>query len=121
MTLIWRFSVWPSTAVLRQCERAGRFCAGEAEAGGPVGEAGKIAKLEGFPYQSVVELRLDFRNILKIENLWQFVGLTKLQLDNNIIEVIAGIEKLVNLTWLDLSFNHIENIEGENPNITYVT
>jgi len=79
---------------------------------GPVGEAGKIAKLEGFPYQSVKELRLDFRSILKIENLWQFVGLTKLQLDNNIIEVIAGIEKLVNLTWLDLSFNHIENIEG---------
>merc|ERR1712228_378292 len=57
---------------------------------GPVGEAGKIAKQEGVPYSAVTSLRLDFRNILKIENMWQFTGITKLQLDNNIIEVIAG-------------------------------
>ena len=62
--------------------------------------------------RTVLSLRLDFRNILKIENMWQFTGITKLQLDNNIIEVISGIDKLVNLTWLDLSFNHIGIIEG---------
>lgn len=79
---------------------------------GPTGEAGKIAKLEGVLYSAVTSIRLDFRNILKIENMWQFTGITKLQLDNNIIEVISGIDKLINLTWLDLSFNHIETIEG---------
>lgn len=83
---------------------------------GPVGEAGKIGKQEGVPYSAVTSLRLDFRHILKIENMWQFTGITKLQLDNNIIEVIAGIDKLVNLTWLDLSFNHIEVIEGLDHN-----
>uniref|UniRef100_A0A670JTB2 Dynein regulatory complex subunit 3 n=1 Tax=Podarcis muralis TaxID=64176 RepID=A0A670JTB2_PODMU len=68
---------------------------------GPQEEAGLLAKKE-----------LDFRNILKIDNLWQFKNLTKLQLDNNIIEKIEALDTLVHLVWLDLSFNNIEVIEG---------
>lgn len=79
---------------------------------GPVGEAGKIAKREGIDFSDVIVLRLDFRNILKTDNLWRFKNLTKLQLDNNIIEKIEGLTDLVNLEWLDLSFNNIEVIQG---------
>lgn len=79
---------------------------------GPKEEAGRIAKQEGVNYKDVPSLRLDFKNILKIDNLWQFERLTKLQLDNNIIEKIEGLDALVNLVWLDLSFNNIEVIEG---------
>ncbi|KAJ8318627.1 hypothetical protein KUTeg_003718 [Tegillarca granosa] len=79
---------------------------------GPKEEAGKIAKAEGIDFGDVLSLRLDFLNVLKIDNLWEFTGLTKLQLDNNIIEKIEGLDALVNLQWLDLSFNNIEVIEG---------
>ncbi|XP_059139602.1 dynein regulatory complex subunit 3-like isoform X2 [Physella acuta] len=79
---------------------------------GPKDEAGKIAKKEGINFADVLSLRLDFKNILKIDNLWEFTSLTKLQLDNNIIEKIEGLDVLVNLLWLDLSFNNIEVIEG---------
>ncbi|KAK3789570.1 hypothetical protein RRG08_016249 [Elysia crispata] len=81
---------------------------------GPKDEAGKIAKREGINFSDVLSLRLDFKNILKIDNLWEFTALTKLQLDNNIIEKIEGLDLLVNLVWLDLSFNNIEVIEGLN-------
>ncbi|XP_075035319.1 dynein regulatory complex subunit 3 [Mixophyes fleayi] len=79
---------------------------------GPSEEAGIIAKMEGIDFKDVTSLRLDFKNILKIDNLWQFPNLTKLQLDNNIIEKIQGLDTLVHLVWLDLSFNNIEEIEG---------
>ncbi|XP_070188419.1 dynein regulatory complex subunit 3-like [Littorina saxatilis] len=79
---------------------------------GPKEEAGKLAKIEGIDFGDVRHLRLDFKNILKIDGLWEFVNLTKLQLDNNIIEKIEGIDMLVNIVWLDLSFNNIEVIEG---------
>nr|KAG5706918.1 hypothetical protein BaRGS_021424 [Batillaria attramentaria] len=79
---------------------------------GPKEEAGKIAELEGIAYKDVQYLRLDYRNILRIEFLWEFKNLTKLQMDNNIIEKIEGLEMLINLVWLDLSFNNIEVIEG---------
>ncbi|KAK3520369.1 hypothetical protein QTP70_024051 [Hemibagrus guttatus] len=79
---------------------------------GPQGKAGLLAKEEGLKYDEVTQLRLDYRNILKIDLLWQFTSLTKLQLDNNIIGKIEGLEKLTNLVWLDLSFNNIEVIEG---------
>ncbi|KAB5553905.1 hypothetical protein PHYPO_G00044050 [Pangasianodon hypophthalmus] len=79
---------------------------------GPQEQAGLIAKAEGLKYDKVTQLCLDYRNILKIDHLWQFTSLTKLQLDNNIIEKIQGLEKLTNLVWLDLSFNNIEVIEG---------
>lgn len=79
---------------------------------GPKDEAGKIAKTEGIDFGDVTSLRLEFKNILEIDNLWSFTSLTKLQLDNNIIEKIKGLDELVNLVWLDLSFNNIEMIEG---------
>ncbi|XP_075421995.1 dynein regulatory complex subunit 3 isoform X2 [Ascaphus truei] len=79
---------------------------------GPKEEAGRIAKLEGIDFKDVTSLHLDFKNILKIDNLWQFQELTKLQLDNNIIEKIEGLDTLVHLVWLDLSFNNIEEIGG---------
>ncbi|XP_032087001.1 dynein regulatory complex subunit 3 [Thamnophis elegans] len=79
---------------------------------GPQDDAGQLAKKEGINFKEVKSLQLDFRNILKIDNLWEFVNLTKLQLDNNIIEKIEALDSLVNLVWLDLSFNNIEFIEG---------
>uniref|UniRef100_A0A8C8S9R5 Dynein regulatory complex subunit 3 n=1 Tax=Pelusios castaneus TaxID=367368 RepID=A0A8C8S9R5_9SAUR len=79
---------------------------------GPQEELGQLAKREGIDFKDVTQLQLDFRNILKIDNLWQFVNLTKLQLDNNIIEKIEALDSLVHLIWLDLSFNNIEIIEG---------
>ncbi|XP_077069908.1 dynein regulatory complex subunit 3 [Siphateles boraxobius] len=79
---------------------------------GPQGQAGKIAKKEGIQYEEVLQLRLDFKNILKIYHLWHFTSLTKLQLNSNFIERIEGLENLTNLIWLDLSFNNIEVIEG---------
>ena len=101
---------------------------------GPKGEAGRIAKQEGIDFGDVLSLRLDFKSrfvlivcnedftlvlfvvflkvflcfvcedILKIDNLWSFVNLTKLQMDNNIIERIEGLEMLVNLEWLGMTF-----------------
>ncbi|KAI4890456.1 hypothetical protein NFI96_025584 [Prochilodus magdalenae] len=79
---------------------------------GPKDQAGRIAKEEGVEYDEVIQLRLDYRNILKIDHLWKFTSLTKLHLNNNFIEKIQGLEKLTNLVWLDLSFNNIEVIEG---------
>lgn len=67
---------------------------------GPKEEAGKIAKQEGIAFVDVASLRLDYKNILKIDNLWCFTTLSKLQLDNNIIERIEGLDHLVNLVWL---------------------
>ncbi|XP_010635722.1 dynein regulatory complex subunit 3 isoform X3 [Fukomys damarensis] len=79
---------------------------------GPQEEAGQLAKQEGILFKDVLSLQLDFQNILRIDNLWQFENLKKLQLDNNIIERIEGLENLTQLVWLDLSFNNITVIEG---------
>ncbi|XP_075848449.1 dynein regulatory complex subunit 3 [Microtus pennsylvanicus] len=79
---------------------------------GPQEEAGQLAKQEGILFKDVISLQLDFQNILRIDNLWQFENLQKLQLNNNIIERIEGLENLTHLVWLDLSFNNIETIEG---------
>ncbi|XP_039223924.1 dynein regulatory complex subunit 3 isoform X1 [Crotalus tigris] len=79
---------------------------------GPQDDASQLAKKEGINFKEVKALQLDFRNILKIDNLWEFINLTKLQLDNNIIEKIEALDSLVNLVWLDLSFNNIKLIEG---------
>ncbi|NXX97909.1 DRC3 protein, partial [Centropus bengalensis] len=75
-------------------------------------EKGKLAKREDIHFKDETELQLSFRNILRIDGVWQFENLTKLQLDNNVIEKIEGLERLVHLVWLDLSFNNIEVIEG---------
>jgi len=61
---------------------------------GPQEEAGNVARKDGIFYEEVHSLRLDFKNILRIENLWQFDNLTKLQLDNNVIEKIEGLDSL---------------------------
>ena len=58
-------------------------------------------------------LRLEFRQILKIDNLQDLTSLTRLFLDNNFLEQISGLNALVNLVWLDLSFNKIRKIEGK--------
>ncbi|KAL3314233.1 Dynein regulatory complex subunit 3 [Cichlidogyrus casuarinus] len=79
---------------------------------GPKGYAAKLAKEEGIQHKNVLNLRLDFKNILEIGNLDSFSHLVKLQLDNNIIEKIENISHLVNLKWLDLSFNNIRKIEN---------
>ncbi|CAF1152485.1 unnamed protein product [Didymodactylos carnosus] len=76
------------------------------------GENLLIPKEGKLDYSEVQAIRLDFRNILRIENLWMFTNLTKLQMDNNIIERIEGLDTLQKLTWLDLSFNNITRIEG---------
>ena len=44
-------------------------------------------------------------DILKIDNLWSLVNLTKLQMDNNIIERMEGLDMLVNLEWLGMKFH----------------
>ncbi|TPX36019.1 hypothetical protein SmJEL517_g01758 [Synchytrium microbalum] len=75
-------------------------------------EISVLTKEEGIDPEDVTSLQLDYKNILKIDNLWRFKNLTKLQLDNNIIEKIENLGFLKNLTWLDLSFNNIAVIEG---------
>ncbi|KAI8834562.1 hypothetical protein BJ741DRAFT_565416 [Chytriomyces cf. hyalinus JEL632] len=75
-------------------------------------EIADIARREGIDPKETLSLRLDYKNILKIDNLCAFENLTKLQLDNNIIEKIENINFLVHLQWLDLSFNNIVVIEG---------
>ncbi|CAL8305715.1 unnamed protein product [Merluccius merluccius] len=79
---------------------------------GPREEAGKISKEEGITFNEVLQLRLEYKNILKIDHLWEFTSLTKLQLNNNLIQKIEGLSSLTNITWLDLSFNNIEKIQG---------
>ncbi|TGZ57690.1 hypothetical protein CRM22_009895 [Opisthorchis felineus] len=76
------------------------------------GYPGTLLKQDGIDFSIVSTLRLDYRNILKIDHLWRFDKLVKLQLDNNIIEKIEGIDHLVHLRWLDLSFNNIQAITG---------
>ncbi|XP_035763919.1 dynein regulatory complex subunit 3 isoform X1 [Neolamprologus brichardi] len=63
-------------------------------------------------FNEVEKLRLEYKNILRIDHLWDFSSLSKLELNNNAIEKIQGLDHLINLTWLNLSFNKIEKIEG---------
>ena len=62
--------------------------------------------------KTTATLRLEFRQILKIDNLQDLTSLTRLFLDNNFIEKVTGLEFLSNLVWLDLSFNKIQKIDG---------
>ena len=61
---------------------------------------------------TVKTLKLEFKQILKIDNLRPLTSLTRLFLDNNFIERMTGLDSLVHLVWLDLSFNRIKTIEG---------
>jgi hypothetical protein len=65
-----------------------------------------------FMLRTTTTLRLEFRQILRVENLGCLTALTRLFLDNNFIEVISGLDPLVHLKWLDLSFNKIRKIQG---------
>ncbi|XP_072771937.1 dynein regulatory complex subunit 3 isoform X1 [Nerophis lumbriciformis] len=75
-------------------------------------QAERIAKEEGIHYNDALRLSLEYRNIRRIDHLWEFTSLTKLNLNNNFIKKMEGLNHLVNLTWLNLSFNNIEKIEG---------
>jgi hypothetical protein len=73
----------------------------------------KIFGQDNMPLSELLELRLSFMNIMKIQNLRGLTKLKKLCLDNNIIVKIEGLgEELVYLEWLDLSFNNIPVVEG---------
>ncbi|XP_034749717.1 dynein regulatory complex subunit 3 [Etheostoma cragini] len=78
----------------------------------PQDQAGLVVKAEDIHFNEILKLRLEYRCILIIDNLWEFTSLTKLDLNHNLIEKIEGLDRLINLTWLNLSFNSIEKIEG---------
>ncbi|XP_050929674.1 LOW QUALITY PROTEIN: dynein regulatory complex subunit 3 [Lates calcarifer] len=78
----------------------------------PQYQAGSIAKSVGIHFNEVLKLRLEYRNILRIDQLWDFTSLARLDLNSNLIERIEGLDHLTNLTWLNLSFNKIKKIEG---------
>nr|XP_057905016.1 dynein regulatory complex subunit 3 [Doryrhamphus excisus]XP_057905017.1 dynein regulatory complex subunit 3 [Doryrhamphus excisus]XP_057905018.1 dynein regulatory complex subunit 3 [Doryrhamphus excisus] len=74
--------------------------------------AQRIIEEEGIQFKEARRLILEYRNIQKIDHLWEFSSLTKLNLNNNFIKKMEGLDHLVNLKWLNLSFNNIEKIEG---------
>ncbi|XP_015460579.3 dynein regulatory complex subunit 3 [Astyanax mexicanus] len=96
-----RLFSWDSTAA------AGNAVISECMLQEAVKEEGEALK-----YSEVTRLRLEFKNIFKIEHLWEFTSLVKLQMTNNCIEKIEGLEILTNLECLDLSYNKIKVIEG---------
>ncbi|XP_076247829.1 dynein regulatory complex subunit 3 [Calliopsis andreniformis] len=79
---------------------------------GPKGEAGKLFVEDGINLDETKEIRIEFLNILNIDNLWVMPNLVKLKLCNNIIEKIENLDTLIHLKELDLSFNHIRVIEN---------
>jgi hypothetical protein len=99
-------------ALIRQAVLEDR--AADKESGGPAVGGGALQDEDELrvDFQEVRSLVLSFKNIVRIENLQGFEGLTRLQLDNNYLERIENIGHLVNLQWLDLSFNKISEIEG---------
>lgn len=73
----------------------------------------KVYGMDDMPLSDLLELRLSFQNILKIQNLRGLYSLKKLCLDNNLITKIENLgEDLESLEWLDLSFNNIKVVEG---------
>uniref|UniRef100_A0A3Q1HZ45 Dynein regulatory complex subunit 3 n=1 Tax=Acanthochromis polyacanthus TaxID=80966 RepID=A0A3Q1HZ45_9TELE len=71
-----------------------------------------LPKLKEIHSSEILKLRLDYKNIQNIDNLWDFTSLERLDLNSNCIEKIQGLDLLINLTWINLSFNRIEKIEG---------
>uniref|UniRef100_A0A1B0BLR1 Dynein axonemal assembly factor 1 homolog n=1 Tax=Glossina palpalis gambiensis TaxID=67801 RepID=A0A1B0BLR1_9MUSC len=76
------------------------------------GEAARLHQIEPIVYDRITSIRMDFKNILRIDHLWILPNLTKLVLSCNKIELIENIEMLTNLKELDLSFNYIEKIQN---------
>ncbi|XP_043661586.1 dynein regulatory complex subunit 3 [Drosophila teissieri] len=79
---------------------------------GQKGEARRLHQLEPVVYDRITTMRLEFKNILRIDHLWMMPNLTKLCLNCNKIEVIEHLEMLTALTDLNLSFNYITRIEN---------
>ena len=74
--------------------------------------ANAIKSQRDYITSTVKTLKLEFQQILKIDNLNPLVSLTRLFMDNNFIERISGLDNLIHLVWLDLSFNRIQKLEG---------
>ncbi|XP_030376687.1 dynein regulatory complex subunit 3 [Scaptodrosophila lebanonensis] len=74
------------------------------------GEALRLHQLEPVVLENIKTMRLEFKNILRIDHLWILPNLTKLCLNCNKIEVIEHLEMLTALKELNLSFNYIEKI-----------
>ncbi|KAH8411981.1 hypothetical protein KR222_004551, partial [Zaprionus bogoriensis] len=79
---------------------------------GQRGESRRLHQLEPVVLERIKVLRLEFKNILRIDHLWVLPNLTKLCLNCNKIEVIEHIEMLTALKELNLSFNYITKIEN---------
>ncbi|XP_055377347.1 dynein regulatory complex subunit 3 [Condylostylus longicornis] len=76
------------------------------------GEQRRLKELEPIEYEKFTIMRLEFKNILRIDHLWILPNLTKLSLSFNKLERIENIDTLINLKELNLSFNYIEKIEN---------
>ncbi|KAH8287866.1 hypothetical protein KR018_003600 [Drosophila ironensis] len=79
---------------------------------GQKGERRRLHQLEPVVYERIRTMRLEFKNILRIDHLWMMPNLTTLCLNCNKIEVIEHIEMLTALKELNLSFNYITRIEN---------
>lgn len=76
------------------------------------GEERRLHQLEPIVWERIKSIRIEFKNILRIDYLWILPNLTKLCLNFNKIEVIEHLETLTELKELNLSFNLIEKIEN---------
>ncbi|XP_060653207.1 dynein regulatory complex subunit 3 [Drosophila nasuta] len=79
---------------------------------GQRGETRRLHQLQPVVLERIKTLRLEFKNILRIDHLWVLPNLTKLCLNCNKIEVIEHIGMLTALKELNLSFNYITRIEN---------
>ncbi|XP_017846354.2 dynein regulatory complex subunit 3 [Drosophila busckii] len=79
---------------------------------GQHGENRRLHQLEPIVLERIRTMRLEFKNILRIDHLWILPNLTKLCLNCNKIEVIEHIGMLTALKELNLSFNYITKIEN---------
>ncbi|KAH8393167.1 hypothetical protein KR200_008090 [Drosophila serrata] len=79
---------------------------------GQKGEARRLHQLEPVVYERIRTMRLEFKNILRIDHLWMMPNLTTLCLNCNKIEVIEHLTMLTALKDLNLSFNYITRIEN---------
>ncbi|KAH8413125.1 hypothetical protein KR009_008188 [Drosophila setifemur] len=79
---------------------------------GQKGEARRLHQLEPVVYERIRTMRLEFKNILRIDHLWMMPNLTTLCLNCNKIEVIEHIGMLTALKELNLSFNYIMRIQN---------
>ncbi|KAH8279750.1 hypothetical protein KR054_003975 [Drosophila jambulina] len=79
---------------------------------GQKGEAKRLHQLEPVVYERIRTMRLEFKNILRIDHLWMMPNLTTLCLNCNKIEVIEHLAMLTALKDLNLSFNYITRIEN---------